>query len=235
MSTLTFKKTNPEIGLNTRKSKTGPEKQLVDDFLNCYTEETNEPFAIFWEPSLDTGYPDIVIASFQPKVFEEWSKHRFELSISDIKMLHYLYSQGGATSEDIERALGVDKRNLLKSIERLLDSKMIRRYSKKWMPYSIKRRYAIDKIVAIEAKIKDWKSAFEQAQNNKWFASESFVLSPNTSPTKRIIERSQELGVGILSFKKSKIGLIEHSQKSSLPSSYASWLFNEWIGRRLNL
>lgn len=230
---LEFKTSEPQIGYLSRKSVKGPEHRLAMSFLEHMPKRRSGSIAVFLEPLMDTGYPDIVIVYYKHRVFDEWVECRKNLTLTDIKILHYLYLSGGATSDVIEGSLGVSGKNLLNSIERLLDSRMIRRYAKQWSPYILKRRYAVERIVAIEAKIKDWQSAFSQAALNRWFASESFIVSPVRKPTQKILMKSNELGVGIYSHNKSKTQCITGAKQHGSPSCYASWLFNEWIGRRL--
>lgn len=230
---LEFKKSEPRIGFLSRKSVKGPEYQLAMSFLEHMPKKYSASVAVFLEPLLDTGYPDIVLVHYRPSILEEWEESRRYLTLADIKILHYLYLVEGAKSDAIERNLGVGGDNLLQSIERLLDSKMIRRYAQRWLPYVLKRRYAVKRITAIEAKIKDWQSALRQAAINKWFASESFVVSPIKKPTQRIITKCHELGIGIYSHNRNKTQCISGAKRHPLPSCYASWLFNEWIGRKL--
>ena len=144
-----------------------------------------------------------------------------------------LYYSDGSDSKSLETRLGINSKSLLLSLERLLDSKLIKRSARQWKPYCLKYTFAITRIIAIEAKIKDWKSAFYQAEINKWFSSESYIVSPVLRPTTRIIDTARKLGIGIYSFDTNCMKKVNQAAKSKLPSCYASWMFNEWIGRYL--
>ena len=231
--TIIFQKSIPNMGYLARKSVKGPEQRLIKEFSKGILSNNKSDVAVFWEPLMDTGYPDLIFAYYNPNVFEYWHESRSTLTVTDIKVLYYLYRVDGATSDTIEAVLGMSGKKLLFSIERLLDCKMIRRYAKQWTPYSIEKRYAIKNIVAYEAKMSNWQSAFRQAEMNKWFASESFVVSPVKQPTQRIVNKSIKIGVGIYSYNKGEAECISQAQRFDLPSCYASWLFNEWIGRKL--
>ena len=231
--TIIFSKSKPNIGYLARKSVNGPERRLIKDFAKSLLSENKKDVAVFWEPLMDTGYPDLVFVYYNPKIFEYWYEGRKTLNVTDIKVLHYLHRVKGATSDTIETVLGMSDKKLLSSIERLLDCKMIRRYAKQWTPYSIEKRYAIKRIVAHEAKMSNWQSAFGQAEMNKWFASESFIVSPVKQPRQRIIDKAIKIGIGIYSYSKGNTERINQAQNHDLPSCYASWLFNEWIGRKL--
>lgn len=235
---IEFGASNLEIGLLTRNSRKGPEQVLVRNFVNSIKDSfknKNTKFAVFYEPQLDTGFPDIVFVEYRPHIFNNWREIRSSIQPIDVKVLHHLYLVNGTDSSSIERKLGIHSNILLKSLERLLDSKLIHRKSKQWKPFSLRKNFAVKEIVAIEAKISNLKSAFEQAQMNKWYASESYVLLPTVIPNKDTINTSQKLGVGIYTSNLNGINKVRHSIRGMLPSCYASWLFNEWIGRYLHL
>jgi predicted transcriptional regulator len=225
------------IGLVTRKSKEGPETKLVDNFIDYIYNSSlpkNRKLAVFKEPQLDTGYPDIVLIEYLPEIYEQWPEARTALQTIDLKILHFLYTYRGATSYQLENLLGIKSKALLRSLERLLDSKLIYRSSKKWRTLRLNHIFAIKKIIAIEAKINNWQSAFHQANLDKWFASESYVLSPIIQPSAKTIDLSSNYGVGIFTCNKNGVQKLSDSCISPLPSCYASWLFNEWIGRYQN-
>lgn len=234
---IEFTASDRSIGLLTRSTREGPESQLTSEFIENripILREHKRHYAIFCEPMLETGFPDIVIVSYNPKAFDNWQGERSKLTVLDIKILHHLHFRGGANAHTIEKELGVNSNDLIRSLERLLESKLIRWYSKQWMPRSLKTRFAVRSIVAIEAKIKNWRTAFKQAELNRWFASESYVLLPVSNPQEKILVESEKLGIGIYSMpNNSYTRKIIASKQGQLPSSYASWLFNEWIGRRL--
>ena len=237
-SILQFNTANPTIGLLSRHSKTGPEQELVRDFTARFASsfkkhDTN--LAIFHEPQLETGFPDLVFVEYTSHVFDDWTKTRSTLQAVDLKLLHYLNSSKGADSEIIEKQLGLNGKVQLRSLEKLLDGKLITRKSRQWQPLELKRTFAIKKLIAVEAKISNWQEAFRQAQTDKWFASESYVLSPVIQPTERIRDTARDLGVGIYTYKAQKVTEIHRSHVTPLPACHASWLFNEWIGRYLQL
>ncbi|MDI6815813.1 MAG: MarR family winged helix-turn-helix transcriptional regulator [Actinomycetota bacterium] len=235
---LNFTCADRSINLFVRSTRTGPESELTAEFVDKTLptlKNRKRHYALFAEPQLDTGFPDIVIVAYNPRVLDQWTNERKNLTLVDLKILHHLYFVGGADSESIEKILGVDSKSLVRSLERLLGSSLIRWHGKKWTPRTLKSRYAVRSIVAIEAKMKNWASAFQQAEMNRWFASESYVLLPMSSPQKQILEKSRDKGVGIYSMPSgSNIKKLCPSKYGQLPSSYASWLFNEWIGRRLH-
>ncbi len=269
---LEFKQTDQQIGLSVRTSIKGPESVLVNNFAEQYIgklEKLKRYYALFYEPLLPTGYPDLVIVSYNcheadlncvtephnenkksisyavknelflinPQKYESWSKQRKELTVLDLKILHHLYFVKGSTSINLERQLGMDSKLLLRSLERLMDASMIKRTKQRWVPYRLSNNYGISSIKTIEAKISNWSSVFNQATLNLWFSSESSILSPVTKPSNKVISNAESKGIGIYSMPlraNSKISSIQKPLRTSgIPISYASWLFNEWIGRQL--
>jgi len=235
---IEFSKSDKTIGLVVKPARIGPEIRLSNLFLEKMTAQlakrkTN--FAIFNEPQLETGFPDIVVVSFSPGTFKKWKNERMNLSVMDIKLLHHLYFVGGDRSDNIETMLGLDSKSLIRSLERLLSADLVNWKRKIWKPLDFRSVFGLTNITAIETKIKNWSEAFRQAEMNWWFASESYVLSPITRPQKQILDRANCLDVGLYSMtREGSIARLRQSKRESLPLSYASWLFNEWVGRRLH-
>ena len=91
-----------DIGLYTRPSTQGDELDLVEDFIEYYihnflkSNKTNN-LAIFVEPKVASGFPDIVFASYSPKILENWSEQRENLETNDLKVLSQLLMTKGST------------------------------------------------------------------------------------------------------------------------------------------
>ena len=237
---LRFDKTDSDIGLCARSIVAGPESDMVNEFVEQYAAslaQTRKHYAsaLFFEPLLPTGYPDLVVVDYDPSAYTRWEPRRGSLQILDLKILHHLHFSRGSTSEAAMRQLGLGSRQLLKSLELLMDSGLVERKKQRWVPARARTTYGIKAIKAIEAKISDWGSVFGQAGLNRLFASESFVLSPVAQPSPSIVERADAEGIGIISLPSGRRAQTIHKPRRSpgMPVSYASWLFNEWIGRRL--
>ena len=95
--------------------------------------------------------------------------------------------------------------------------------------------FFIDSIISIEAKIKNWKQAFNQANINTLFSSESYVLFPDklTVINNGTVD-SYFNDIGIFTYNGSdNINILRKARKVQIPTSYLSWVFNENIGRSL--
>lgn len=236
---LEFKNSDPDIGISTRTQIEGPESTLLNEFVKQYVEQEvgtlKKHYALFYEPLLPTGYPDLVIVTYQPQKYDSWTDERTQLEIIDLKVLHHLYFVNGSTSSTMEYQLGFDSKCLLRSLERLMDAALVRRAKQCWMPKRLNDITSISNIRTIEAKISDWRGVFCQASMNRLFSSESYVLSPVSKPSAQVINRAKEGGIGMYSMPLGKqVKTVQQPVRSGgLPVSYASWLFNEWIGRQL--
>lgn len=234
---LEFSHNDPSIGLTVRTSLNGPETELTQQFISQFKNKISSMkrhYALFHEPLLPTGFPDIVAVSYNPKLFQDWSYNRSILKKSDFKILHHLHYISGENSIVIQKQLGITADILIQSLERLLDANLIRRSKNKWLPKSIRSTYGVTKIQAIEAKMKDWNGVLRQANMNQWFASESCILVPIKAPSASVMNRAKANGIGVITLPTGeKLKTIQKPVKGSLPSSYASWMFNEWIGKKL--
>ena len=84
-----------KIGLYTRTPTEGEELELVREFISYYCDNflrynKKNNLAVFIEPKVASGFPDIVFASYSPKIMENWSCERERLTLNDLKILSYL-------------------------------------------------------------------------------------------------------------------------------------------------
>ena len=211
-----------DIGLYTRPSTQGDELDLVEDFIEYYihnflkSNKTNN-LAIFVEPKVASGFPDIVFASYSPKILENWSEQRENLETNDLKVLSQLLMTKGSTGSELITRLKMPEKDTIQAIEKLLDAHMIIRDHGLWKPVDIKKIYNIKKVA-------------EQSLINTWFASQSYALTSTSNPQSSTIKKFERQGTGLYCKKRSFRKIVE-AKKLASPSSYQSLQFNEWIGR----
>ena len=230
-----FEKNVPNIGLFTRTATQGEEIELVKEFIEFYCDrflKNNKVnnLAVFVEPRVSSGFPDIVFATYSPDILENWSKEREKLDIYDLKVLSHFILSKGCTGEQLINTLKLPEKQILKSIECLIDAKMITRVNGKWKAEKLKNIYSIKKLVSVEAKISDMKKVAEQSLINTWFASQSYALANIERPQEVTLNNFQKQGVGLYC-KRNGFRKVVEAQKLALPSSYLSLQFNEWIGK----
>lgn len=224
-----------KIGLYTRTMTQGEELELVKEFIEYYIHiflKNNKMnnLAIFMEPKVASGFPDIVFATYSSEILSNWSDAREKLKLNDLKVLSYLLISKGCTGNDLTARLKLSEKSTLLSLENLLDANMICRSNGIWKPVRLENIYNIKKLVAIEAKMTDMKKVAEQSLINTWFASQSYALTNISNPQNNTIKNFEKQGTGLYCKRKSFKKVVE-AQKLKLPSSYLSLQFNEWIGK----
>lgn len=232
---LMFDHNIKDIGLYTRPTTQGDELDLVEDFIEYYihiflkNNKTNN-LAVFVEPKVASGFPDIVFASYSPKILENWSEQREKLEINDLKVLSHLLITKGSTGSELITGLKMPEKDTIQAIEKLLDAKMILRSQGVWKPVDVKKIYNIKNLISVEAKMTDIKKVAEQSLINTWFASQSYALTNASNPQSSTIRKFERQGTGLYCKKKSFRKIVE-AKKLASPSSYQSLQFNEWIGK----
>ena len=224
------------IGLCTRHVTQGEEFKLVQDFIDYYIHmflQNNKKnnLAVFIEPKIASGFPDIVFASYSTKILDNWSDKREKLTINELKVMAHLIMSDGCTGRELMSILKLSEKVTIQAIENLLDAKMIQRLDGKWRPVNMKKIYNIKKLISIEAKMTDMKKVAEQSLINTWFASQSYALISIPNPQNNTIRNFQKQGTGLYC-KRKRFEKIVEAQKLRLPS-YISLQFNEWIGNTL--
>jgi hypothetical protein len=223
-----------DIGLEKRISRKGPELDLVNQFIdnttNSFKHKRNK-MAIFVEPLVDTAYPDIVFAEYDPSLLEQWQSSRNSINTTDIKIFDNIRAMRGAKAETIVSKTHFNYKTVLLSLERLLDAGLINRTNNQWISKPLKEIYSIKRLLSVEAKIGEWDTLLNQADANRWFASESYALSSVKNPKPHTIQRFKEYGVGLYGFSDGEVVEFNKAEKQGLPTSYMSWMFNEWVGR----
>ncbi len=233
---IDFNRNYPDISYYKRKTTEGPENNLVDIFLFYllfYFDNIQGGIAFFKEPRLETGFPDMVFVQYEPKGYDTWNDKRINLSNNAIKILHHLHLSKTRTTLQICEDLGYLVKDTEEILEQLKISNLVMESKGHWKTHRLEKIFAIKRIIAIEAKIYKWKDALRQAQNNKWFASEVYILSNIQLIPDELFSCSKKEGIGVLNLGNGSIKRLVKPQLNNLPNSYASWLINEWIGRYL--
>lgn len=232
-----FNHSIPSIGYVSRTVTQGEEFEMVNSFINYFIKKksdlTKKQIAIFVEPQIDTGYPDIVVVEYYSSKLFLWNDFRFKLTNNDLKILFEIQKRKKTSKKELEILLGFKESTLCDSLSRLNSCGMLLAnktfdsiYSKKLETFC-----QVKNIISIEAKMDKWNEAIQQATNNTWFASESYILMKKNKCNDEVINLCKERGVGII-LQNDKIYAVLESKKSKFPVSYSSFLFNEWIFRR---
>lgn len=218
-----------DLSIVLRQSTVGPELDIVYHFYEEHLKEfvSDSNLAVFVEPRLDSGFPDMVVAFWDREVSNRWSFKRKQLLRSDMLIVHHVNLTKSLPINSLIERMGAKKAK--DAIYRLEEANIVDVTSDTLLSKPLEEIYAINRLIAIEAKVKDWRKGMEQAFRNTWFASESYLLLGSIPQSHVMLEEAAKLGVGILDNKRSLIDPYAPSKLGDLPASYASWLFNEWV------
>jgi hypothetical protein len=214
-------------GLFHRRTTAGEEKELVDGFVknNLTPAPEGQLRFVFVEPRLETGFPDLVVVYLDDAAAKEWNLDRAGFSKREICLLHHLATTGSQSPEDLTSIFST---GLKPAIAKLEAAGLIRCVQKQWRALATRKLLAVRRIVAIEAKVGGWRGGLDQAFMNRWFASESYLLLPSRPQSPELAIELAATGVGLLTASTSLRRPLIPAEKSKLPGSYATWLFNEW-------
>lgn len=218
------------MGLRFRGPVAGPEQDLVLAFLSTATVELRpgRSLTVFAEPAIDTGYPDLVGIVWRSEAARRWSFERERLSAADLRLLHLLATKGAL---ELSFLRGVFQRGFNGMLTRLEEADVVSVGKTKCRARSLKSIFAVEHIVAVEAKVSATQRAIQQACANTWFSSESHALLPRSRTGERLKGMAGSLGVGMLNLRRGRVAQVFAASTRAVPLSYGSWLFNEWTWR----
>jgi len=204
----------------------GPEKALVNSFIRDNPLDVAEGMtgAIFIEPKIESGYPDLVIVLIEEKEIENWRPPEIALSEADFRLIQYLYQVGPGSESEISKGFGLKSR---KSLDRLASVGWLKLAKNEFSPTQLSR-FSATEIIAVEAKISDPRRALLQAATNTWFASRSIVLTGSKTRAMRIKPHARSSRLGLWVFDDSQLVQLLKGTKFSQPRSYVSRLFDYW-------
>ena len=124
--TKVFSTSIPKIGYFSRTSTQGKEfdmvSQYIDFLVRKYDKLKTKRAAIFIEPKLDSGYPDVVVVEYSSLPPLEWKNARQRLTNTDIRILFYIQTRKNISVETVCNTLGYPAASVEKSLRHLCDS-----------------------------------------------------------------------------------------------------------------
>ena len=177
----------------------------------------------FQEPELPSGAPDLLLL----RLSEKSDCSSIPLSERELKLLQFLSSKQRVQIGDLVDLLCWPPRSA-QAVVSALESKGFLTVNNNSLTLTFEAKaFVAREIVAIEAKVSDWKRALVQAQRNHWFASQSYVLLQG-SVSASAMDSAADTGVGILHFDGRRAKVLVRAERNRLPGSYASWLISMW-------
>ena len=220
--------------ISGRKPKSGPEADLLNSALDSgqiYNNKKN--IVIFREPNLPTGYPDVV-AVHTDKLATDFNQTRLALSTLHIRFLHFIYQMRSGYLHEFSQSSLYPIGKVQSLVDDLSQAGMVCFRGKKVFPVAMRRIFTATRIVAIEAKMNDWSKAIRQAIANRWFSSHSYILLPEKTNMAKILDEAQSFGIGVMVYNGKKTKTLCRPKPQKLPTSYGSWLLNEWAIRKIH-
>lgn len=234
---LYFACSDSSIGYRARTSTQGEELDMVHQFIQKvetrYKKLKKKNLAIFIEPQLESGYPDIVLVEYKNIDNIFYNAERSKLSYTDLKIFFEILQHNSISLENLQNVLGYELHQIKKTVHLLSKSNLVTisstgRYVRK---RALRSFFKIKKIISIEAKINKWHDVIDQSYTNQWFSSETYVLLKKYSNS-QCVDDCAEKGMGVIIADTNKFKKLNDSLIRRLPVSYVSLLFNEWIIRK---
>ncbi|WP_157753750.1 hypothetical protein [Lysobacter capsici] len=177
---------------------------------------------VLQEPELPSGVPDILLLRMNTLPFTE-----VMFSDQELKLLHFVSSRQVVHLSEVSELLRWTKRAIDVGVSSLEAHQFLVLRNSQLRPTKLARLFLAREIIAIEAKVGEWRRALMQARSNQWFASQSYVLlKGQISPS--VVEAASAVGVGVLQFNGGRTKIVVRSERCRLPGSYASWLVSMW-------
>lgn len=238
---IIFQRSNPSIKYVARTVTAGDELAMVQRYLADVKKKAEvlkrKHIAVFVEPRIETGFPDLVIVEYYLPPNDIWCKSRTGLNNTDLKILMHIVTSCGLRVKvsTLCELLGYEKDITIRSLKKLNQCKLIylSKSQESVRKVKLEKWCRIRRIIAIEAKIDKWHRAIEQANRNTWFATDSFVLLNKAHCNQKVYNLCRQQGIGII-LQNGRIDTILNSEHKDFPVSYASLQFNEWIQRYLH-
>ena len=179
-----------------RQTRPGPEALIeaaVARSLGGILARSANPTWMAGSLPLGAGMPDLLAVTWEPRVLA-----LADPSIADASILAYLRAVGCARLDTIVKRLGRSSANVSSVLEGLIGAAVLVRDSGRFALEPV-WRHILPEIVAVEAKVSDWRRAFAQAARNQVLSHRSFVALPDSVARRAVADdTSRALGIGVL-------------------------------------
>ena len=208
----------------------GPEYELVQEYVasRLPPPPRGQSLTVFLEPEIESGFPDIVAVYWHVATADRWANARAHLTNVDVRVAHFLATVG---TSDLTRLGRFFRRRVADSLDRLCGAGVVCKAAAGWRIRALREVFAVRRLVAIEAKVDQWRDGLHQAFLNTWFASESYLLLRHAPRRSDLMDEAGRLGVGVRTGDQDLDSAEAPARRWNIPKSYASWLFNEWVWR----
>ena len=222
---------NPELlraGLRCRHPKSGPELDMVMEYVaeHLPAAEPGERREVLLEPHVFAGYPDAVVLYWDEAAGARLRTRFDGVRLFDLQVLSALSQRRSWTLQSLCIAYG---RQTERSLERLANAGAIVVADSRVRTAPLDDILALRRLIAIEAKMRDWRGGLVQAIHNTWFAPESYLLLPTLPQHRTPLNEAERFNVGVLD---RRTPILKPSAKTPRrmlrQPSVGAWLVNSW-------
>lgn len=154
------------------------------------------------EFAVGTGVSDLTIFTVDKKLIASRKKKRIApiTSRTNVELLLFLLEKGPSTVDQIASNAPIGRQTILNSLANMLRAGTVEKTDGLYMAsYDIQSGVS-ENIVAIEAKVRNWKSGLRQAMRYKEYADYSYlaIYEDNIAASLKNIEMFKRTGIGLI-------------------------------------
>jgi predicted transcriptional regulator len=193
--------------LKTQQLLNGSEQSMIpiikDNAFKIGTKKKIQNLIALEEFAVGTGISDLTIFTIDKKLVESRKKSDVVpvTSKNSVQILLGLLDHGELTIDELSKYSGLrSKSSIQQALDLLIKSNLVVNNGGVYRAdYSLKDHMS-DDIIAIEAKVKDWRSGVRQAMRYKEYADFSYlaIYEDNISGCLKNIDVFKKLGIGLI-------------------------------------
>jgi DNA-binding MarR family transcriptional regulator len=213
------------------------EKQLVRVLKSnfnpiCHWNSQRIKTTVLQEVNLGFGVADVVIS----KLNSRYKKSLSTLTYFDAVIYRIIETKKKISFKKLQEITRADSKSINRSLSKLIKDSYVNRKDS-LLTFQKSYQGVSDDSIAIEAKLKNWRRALDQAFRYKWFAKKSFVVldSSYVTPALTNINEFKKLNVGLAEIDFDGKLTLHFDPISQEPVDYKMWiLLNEILKKRLS-
>lgn len=192
------------------------EKEMIP-FIEEYIVEKFKCETIALELPVNHRIVDIAfakISDFDKEMMQAFKAPFNKLTMAELDVLADIYIKKKVSIHYLIKKLRMNSNSIKKIyLDKFISSNLLVRVSKYQYQTTVWADIKINKMVAIEAKLSDWRTALDQGIDNFSFADYSYVALDESICSQKVIKYFEENNVGLLSVGKRKVVKLVYKPK----------------------
>jgi hypothetical protein len=219
--------------MRIRRPKRGPESVLLRNAIaSGVLDRSTGKHVDLVEPIGPYGFPDFIRVQLRRNFARMPGIIR--LSSYHYRVLQQLFELGGRAGVGrIALLMNEDAREVRRALGKLQRSRLVFRAKSTFGISSIDRTFPARDIIAVEAKIDDWRKALYQAALNTWFATQSYVLLPGGRAVSAAAKQAKKDGIGLIVCEPYRCYIKVRARRTAPPASFWSWVLAHWAAQKI--